>query len=353
MNREQTIAAAQVMLGAKWNDKGECVNVECLGGGLAPILVGTPLWQWNRYTYRLKPEPITSYEALSVAPKDTAELPAWLFDGAYCVNRKGEKVGPMVKSATAPGWCVKVSSHNLSARVYANNGKISHYPYGEDHPLDLVGPWQEPVIIITGPGHYMRADGKNQYISYQEGALWFGSTYGASFGFLWSADGTCTNCDEQDREAYRIVDNPQPVNPVIIDGPGLYERADGKVVDISKSIEYPDSAYCWHGFVKGSGYYYYNNQGQERDNRRPNMEILRKYVPKPWDCAEDVPVGCWIRKVGDWRQASLVTGVGSHGISTATGIIDYVDLGVVQYSTDRKTWKPCVKGPQPYKAESK
>lgn len=69
--------------------------------------------------------------------------------------------------------------------------------------------------------------------------------------------------------------------------------------------------------------------------------------PKPWDCADDVPGPvCWIREVGS-GGASLVCGVSEGGIWIVSRASDpqmlWCDISDWEYSTDRKTWKPCVK----------
>lgn len=69
--------------------------------------------------------------------------------------------------------------------------------------------------------------------------------------------------------------------------------------------------------------------------------------PVRWDCPDDVPGPlCWL-KAGRWGHY-LCTAVTEQGVSirgdTARRFIGWGELATAwQHSTDRKTWKPCVK----------
>jgi len=79
--------------------------------------------------------------------------------------------------------------------------------------------------------------------------------------------------------------------------------------------------------------------------RRPAPE---PEPPKPWDCPDDVPGPvCWVRIENDERLILAVdnTGMvlGSWVGKDGTTSIKWRELERWHYSTDRKTWKPCVK----------
>lgn len=70
---------------------------------------------------------------------------------------------------------------------------------------------------------------------------------------------------------------------------------------------------------------------------------------RPWSKPEDVPGPvCWMRQTGT-KSHGLVAwideaGIGAHGMasnSTAVTGLMYEQLHAYEYSTDRKTWKPC------------
>jgi hypothetical protein len=79
--------------------------------------------------------------------------------------------------------------------------------------------------------------------------------------------------------------------------------------------------------------------------------------PKPWDCAEDVPRPvCWIRSTYRPETASelehihcMILTVSTRGITYVTENVRFIaweeteSLKVLEYSTDRETWKPCTK----------
>jgi hypothetical protein len=75
-------------------------------------------------------------------------------------------------------------------------------------------------------------------------------------------------------------------------------------------------------------------------------------VSRPWSKPEDVPLHCWIR-IGQGEPERLVTMVASDGIRIAGVSCDsaffrwneFADGR--EYSTDRKTWKPCTVEEQP------
>lgn len=70
--------------------------------------------------------------------------------------------------------------------------------------------------------------------------------------------------------------------------------------------------------------------------------------PKPWDCVKDLEnLGqvIWIRSIGsdESRLVNTINSAGFHfgsigALWSQTGL-----LSNLEYSTDRKTWKPCVK----------
>jgi hypothetical protein len=68
-------------------------------------------------------------------------------------------------------------------------------------------------------------------------------------------------------------------------------------------------------------------------------------VARPWSKPEDVPLRCLIRtRKGEPER--LVTVVASDGIRIAgiscdSACFRWHELSALEYSTDRKTWKPC------------
>ena len=74
-------------------------------------------------------------------------------------------------------------------------------------------------------------------------------------------------------------------------------------------------------------------------------------VSRPWSKPEDVPLNCWIR-TGKGGPDRMVITVASDGIRIAGIYCDsafyrWHELSITEYSTDRKTWKPCTVEKQP------
>lgn len=75
--------------------------------------------------------------------------------------------------------------------------------------------------------------------------------------------------------------------------------------------------------------------------------------PKPWDCLDDVPPVCWIRRKGKTNCCGLVCWVDPVGVGVVTDDHATVNprgkswetLTDFEFSADRKTWHPCVKAP--------
>jgi len=70
--------------------------------------------------------------------------------------------------------------------------------------------------------------------------------------------------------------------------------------------------------------------------------------PKPWDCPEDVPGPvCWLRmdaSITEWMVLAIhEDGVAVSTIGFGRATWDELRKQAASYSTDRKTWKPCVK----------
>jgi hypothetical protein len=64
-------------------------------------------------------------------------------------------------------------------------------------------------------------------------------------------------------------------------------------------------------------------------------------VSRPWSKPEDVPLNCWLRICGT-ELFYLVTYLSPDWIGGNTlGRIAWDNLHGYEYSTDRKTWKPC------------
>lgn len=64
-------------------------------------------------------------------------------------------------------------------------------------------------------------------------------------------------------------------------------------------------------------------------------------VSRPWSTPEDVPLHCWLRSAPLSDQSWLVNGVLNAGVYSAGGMKNWNELRDYEYSTDRKTWKPC------------
>jgi hypothetical protein len=64
-------------------------------------------------------------------------------------------------------------------------------------------------------------------------------------------------------------------------------------------------------------------------------------VSRPWSKPEDVPLHCWLRSAPLSDQSWLVNGVLNAGVYSAGGMKNWNELRDYEYSTDRKTWKPC------------
>ena len=72
----------------------------------------------------------------------------------------------------------------------------------------------------------------------------------------------------------------------------------------------------------------------------------RPAVDKYWDCPEDVPGPvCWLRST-NYDYATMVLFVDKDGIRVLNSTIEWESIGADgwEYSTDRKTWRPCLKG---------
>jgi len=62
---------------------------------------------------------------------------------------------------------------------------------------------------------------------------------------------------------------------------------------------------------------------------------------RPWSKTEDVPMNCWLRPHVEGIMY-LITHLSEEGPSlSALGRIRWSDMPRFEYSTDRKTWKPC------------
>lgn len=77
-------------------------------------------------------------------------------------------------------------------------------------------------------------------------------------------------------------------------------------------------------------------------------EYRPKPEPKtrPWNCPDDVPGNCWLRKVGDyWNRLVIMVNAGRvtviGGCATELQSWAFSQLNDCEYSTDRKTWQPC------------
>jgi hypothetical protein len=62
---------------------------------------------------------------------------------------------------------------------------------------------------------------------------------------------------------------------------------------------------------------------------------------RPWSKPEDVPLNCWLKAHSFNNQDWFVNGVMESGVYSAGGSKTWNELHQYQYSTDRKTWKPC------------
>lgn len=71
--------------------------------------------------------------------------------------------------------------------------------------------------------------------------------------------------------------------------------------------------------------------------------------PQPWSSPDDVPGPvCWIRKCGDssglaWLLVCVCTNGFHISQSVRPPMIAWRETQNYEYSTDRKTWRPCVK----------
>ena len=64
-------------------------------------------------------------------------------------------------------------------------------------------------------------------------------------------------------------------------------------------------------------------------------------VSRPWSKPEDVPLHCWLRMYNN-NTMHLVTQLSDDGTwGHVLGRLLWRDLHGYEYSTDRKTWKPC------------
>lgn len=89
------------------------------------------------------------------------------------------------------------------------------------------------------------------------------------------------------------------------------------------------------------------------DVERPSWDFeFSRYRPKPetktrpWNCAEDVPVGtCYIRSAySDGLSWSLIVSAGTKAINVCGGdihAVPYKSLESYRYSTDRREWHKC------------
>lgn len=83
---------------------------------------------------------------------------------------------------------------------------------------------------------------------------------------------------------------------------------------------------------------------------------INQYRPKPelkvrpWNCPSDVPLNCWVRHKTEHEQVTstcFVASVSSAGFSYVADRVCAIrwsetdKLGLLEYSTDRKTWAPC------------
>jgi len=70
---------------------------------------------------------------------------------------------------------------------------------------------------------------------------------------------------------------------------------------------------------------------------------------KPWDSPEDVPGPvCWVRYSGQNTHCALVLAIDPKGVwsfdtDMEERLLSWDDCARHEHSTDRKTWKPCVK----------
>lgn len=79
-----------------------------------------------------------------------------------------------------------------------------------------------------------------------------------------------------------------------------------------------------------------------------NYRPAPKPVTRPWSKPDDVPCNCWLKHTEGSDWTSLILSVCTQGIfcvrkfDGAVGRVAWEELRKSQYSTDRKTWLPCV-----------
>lgn len=86
----------------------------------------------------------------------------------------------------------------------------------------------------------------------------------------------------------------------------------------------------------------------KEERRKAGLEPAEQ--PKPWDCPADVPMPCVVRWIGGMTPGKLidsgkhlVTTANTFGIRFSGGPHNWDVCQYIEYTTDGRTWKPCVK----------
>lgn len=372
MNAEQTKSAAAVMAGARYNDKGECVNVEYKSHNGGWYRSKHPSFNWYSHEWRIGPIVIDGkgiyvdrngkeWKFIGDSFTSGLQIHPRLIDGEddepaivdvagfrdgdtqpFIVRKKesNEQVAPLDTAEAPDGleWVGTGFEKLGSAEIPADVPEV--WTVTAKGVAEFMEELEAcaPKPIIDGPGLYERADG--EVVEVHSGNAfrhhpW--KTY-TPIPMGYKSDGTST-AEPYDDKIHRILRKHVP--KLQIEEGKWYKRRDGELVGPAKNRYAIDLNYPWS--LMGNSYATDGTYSLDVPSRFDLIsEAPAPVKTSPWSKPEDVPAGMvWIRKIGQEANHALLTGVGNDGISASGNRIDWHDLYIFTYSSDRKTWLPC------------